>query len=460
MAPDEAYYWVWSHALAPGYLDHPPMVALWIRAGTLLAGEGNFGVRLLGPFAAALGTVLLVRAGDDLLPGRGAGVRAAVLMNATLLFAVGATTMTPDTPLLLFWTMTLWALARLHATGRGSWWLVAGVAAGLALDSKYTAALLAPAILFWLVAVPAMRVWLRRWQPYAAAMLAFAAFSPVLLWNAAHEWASFEKQGGRAGDWQPARALQFLGELIGGQLGLATPLVAVICGAGLVLAVRRAWQRDAAWTLLAGFTALPALILVQHALGDRVQANWPAILYPAAAIAAAGLGRRWQRLFAPAAIMGLALTAVVWIQAIAAPLALPMMQDPTLLRLGGWQQLAREIDATARAQGARFIAVDNYGIAALVSRLTPPGDVILGAEPRWSLFALPDAGAVIDGQPGLLLRSARRDDHPDPSRWAEITPLAGLTRARNGMTAESFRLYRVVGRAGDATIVVLPRPRE
>ena len=173
MAPDEAYYWVWSHALAPGYLDHPPMVALWIRAGTLLAGEGNFGVRLLGPFAAALGTVLLVRAGDDLLPGRGAGLRAAVLMNATLLFAVGATTMTPDTPLLLFWTMTLWALARLHATGRGHWWLVAGVAAGLALDSKYTAALLAPAILLWLAAVPAMWVWLRRWQPYAAGLLAF-----------------------------------------------------------------------------------------------------------------------------------------------------------------------------------------------------------------------------------------------------------------------------------------------
>ncbi|HEY0422416.1 MAG TPA: hypothetical protein VGC82_03740, partial [Rhodopila sp.] len=28
LAPDEAYYWIWSRALAPGYLDHPPMVAL------------------------------------------------------------------------------------------------------------------------------------------------------------------------------------------------------------------------------------------------------------------------------------------------------------------------------------------------------------------------------------------------------------------------------------------------
>ena len=32
--PDEAYYWEWSRRLAPGYFDHPPMVALLIRFGT------------------------------------------------------------------------------------------------------------------------------------------------------------------------------------------------------------------------------------------------------------------------------------------------------------------------------------------------------------------------------------------------------------------------------------------
>ena len=47
-SPDEAYYWVWSRALAAGYLDHPPMVALWIRAGTWIAGDTALGIRLLG----------------------------------------------------------------------------------------------------------------------------------------------------------------------------------------------------------------------------------------------------------------------------------------------------------------------------------------------------------------------------------------------------------------------------
>jgi 4-amino-4-deoxy-L-arabinose transferase-like glycosyltransferase len=458
LSPDEAYYWVWSRALAPGYLDHPPMVALWIRAGTWLAGDTPLGVRLLGPLSAALGSLLLVRAGEDLLPGRRAGVTAAVLMNATLLFGVGTVTMTPDTPLLLFWTASLWALARLLATGRPGWWLVAGAAAGLGLASKYTGLLLLPAILAWLVAAPPMRPWLRRPWPWAALCLAGLIFLPVLGWNASHGWASFAKQGGRAADFDPSRALQFLGELVGGQIGLATPIIAVLCGAGIVLAARRAWSGDADWTLLAALTLVPTVVFVQHALGDRVQANWPSVLYPAAAIAAAGLSGFWARLAVPGVALGLVLTLVVWVQGALAPLALPMRADPTLLRLGGWDTLAAEISLMAQREGAVFVASDNYGHAALLARLLPPGLVVLGVDPRWALFNLPDGRAAIAGRAGLLLRSARRDDSPDMADWADLSRLGLLARARNGMTAEEFRLYRVTGRAGDEPIAVMPRP--
>ena len=44
---DEAYYWMWSKNLAGGYYDHPPMVAVVIRLGTLIAGDTEFGVRLV-----------------------------------------------------------------------------------------------------------------------------------------------------------------------------------------------------------------------------------------------------------------------------------------------------------------------------------------------------------------------------------------------------------------------------
>src|SRR5271167_1768679 len=44
---DEAYYTLWSRSLAWGYLDHPPMIAAWIRASTDLFGPSEFGVRAL-----------------------------------------------------------------------------------------------------------------------------------------------------------------------------------------------------------------------------------------------------------------------------------------------------------------------------------------------------------------------------------------------------------------------------
>src|SRR3979409_796016 len=44
---DEAYYWMWSKSLAGGYYDHPPMVAIVIRLGTMIAGDTELGVRLI-----------------------------------------------------------------------------------------------------------------------------------------------------------------------------------------------------------------------------------------------------------------------------------------------------------------------------------------------------------------------------------------------------------------------------
>ncbi len=435
LSPDEAYYWVWSRSLQPGYLDHPPMVALWIRAGTLLAGQGGFGIRLLAPFAAALGTLLLVRAAEDLFPGRRAGLPAATLLNATILLGAGAVTLTPDTPLLLFWTAALAALGRLLATGRPQWWLAVGLAAGCALDSKYTALLLGLGLAAWLLAVPAGRRWLRTPWPWAGGALAVACFAPVLWWNAAHGWASFAKQGGRTGDWHPAAAAQHVAELILSQVGLATPLVAVLCAAGIWAAARR-WRHDPAASLLTVITLPAAAVFLQHALGDRVQANWPAILYPGACIAAAAY-RPWR--WRLAAGLGFAMTAVVYLQASTAALALPRRADPTLIQLGGWDGLVQQVDQLP----AGFVAADNYGLAAMLAHGLGQRPV-LGVEPRWTLFRLPLA--PVAGQTGWLLRSQRRAGVPDPAPWLALTKMGVLTRSRDGVVAERYDLYRATAR--------------
>ena len=448
LSPDEAYYWTWSHALAAGYLDHPPMVALWIRVGTALAGETTLGVRLLGPLSAAVGSLLLVRAGDDFQPG--SGLRAAVLFNATLVAAAGSVTMTPDTPLLFFWVLALWALGRLVRTGLAAWWWAVGGACGLALDSKYTAVLLGAGLAIWLVACPGARRWLRRPELWGGGALAALLFAPVVAWNAAHGWASFARQGGRTADWAPREALRYLGELIVGQIGLATPLVLALCVWGVWRMARR-W-REPAPALLAALTLAPAAVFVQHALGDRVQANWPAILYPSACICAAALGRWWRS----AAWLGFALAAPVYVQAAAAPFPLPRRLDPTLARLAGWDRLAREAEAARAASGAAFMAGEPYGVESELAWHVPPGTPVLATGNRWQHF---DLGRAAPSGPGLLLQTERRATPPDPARWADAEPVGRIVRSRAGVEAEAFRLYRVVPRPG-AELVRLPTRKE
>lgn len=451
LAPDEAYYWTWSRALAPGYFDHPPMVALWIRAGTWLAGDTSLGVRVLSPLAAALGSGLLWDAANRLLPGRRAGMTAVLLLNATLLIGAGGILMTPDAPLMLFWTAGLWAMARIIDDGSGWWWVATGLFVGLAAVSKYTALLLVFGLAIWLVV--AGRAWLRRPAPYLGAALALVVAAPVLWWNATHGWVSFLRQGVRIDVWSPERAPQFLLELIGGQMALATPLIFLLCAVGMAFAARSAWRaRDPAWSLLAVLGPLPALVFIQHATGDRVQANWPAILYPAATVAAAGLsGGFWRRLRIPAIALGFLITGVVYVQAAFAPLPVPGNFDPIARQLAGWRSFAATVDDARRQAGASFVAVDQSGVAAELARRLPGRLPVIGVGPRWWSFSLP--APALDGTTGILVESAR---HATPI-WPEVRMIGTVTRRQNEIAVQTYRLYLVVP-DHSTSAVVLPRP--
>ena len=452
LSPDETYYWVWSRALALSYFDHPPMVALAVRAGTAVFGATALGVRLLAPLLALAGSFLLAAAGRDLLglDRRGAD-RAVLLLNATLMLAAGAVTMTPDTPLIFFWTATLAALGRALAGQVRVFLPVAGLCCGLAFCSKYTGVLLVPAIAGMILVHGQTRAWLGRPAAGAGAALALLATLPVLLWNGAHDDASFAKQGGRVGDFHPTHALGFEAELLGGQLGLLTPLVFVLAVAGLVLCARRARAGRPGATLVLLAVLVPAAVFVLHAIGGRVQANWPAVMAPAAALAASL--PRFRRLPAiAAAALGYALAVPLYVQATAGVFPLAPHFDVTLARLGGWPALAAGV-AQADTEGLP-VAADDYALASeLAWNCAAPA--VLGAEPRWRFFRLPHlvpAGEV------LLLRSRRRTDAPLAAVWPGHRGVAVLARARGGLVAERYALSRTGVAMPPLEIALLPRP--
>src|SRR6266581_6808030 len=121
---DEAYYWMWSKHLAGGYYDHPPMVALVIRLGTTVAGDTELGVRLVSILLALPMSFAVYRAAAILFGGVQIAATATVLLNVTLMAAVGTMIVTPDAPLLVASCFVLFALAKVLETGQGAWWLV------------------------------------------------------------------------------------------------------------------------------------------------------------------------------------------------------------------------------------------------------------------------------------------------------------------------------------------------
>src|ERR1700693_2619786 len=282
---DEAYYWMWSKHLAAGYYDHPPMVAIVIRLGTEIAGDTELGVRLVSILLALPMSFAVYRTASILFGGPRVAATATILLNVTLMAAVGTLIVTPDAPLLVASSFVLFYLAKVLETGRGVWWLAVGAAVGTGLLSKYTALFFGPAILIWLVSVPKLRRWLISPWPYVGGIVASAIFSPVILWNRDHQWVSFIKQAGRARieDFKPT----FIGELIPTQIAFATPLVFILGAMGLYALLRRNAGASAArmlinatfWTIVAYF--------IWHSLHARVEANWFAPVYPAFAIAAA-----------------------------------------------------------------------------------------------------------------------------------------------------------------------------
>ena len=116
---DEAYYWMWSKHLAGGFYDHPPMMAVVIRAGTLIAGDNELGVRLVSILLALPMSYAVYRSAAILFGGVRVAATAAILLNITLMAAVGTLIVTPDSPLLVAASFVLLALAKVLETGRG-----------------------------------------------------------------------------------------------------------------------------------------------------------------------------------------------------------------------------------------------------------------------------------------------------------------------------------------------------
>jgi 4-amino-4-deoxy-L-arabinose transferase-like glycosyltransferase len=455
---DEAYYWMWSQHPAFGYYDHPPMVAFVIRAGTAIAGDTELGVRLVSILSALPMSFAVYRTASILFGGQRVAATATILLNVTLMAAVGTLIVTPDAPLLVASSFVLFFLAKVLETGRGAWWIAVGIAVGAALLSKYTALFFGPAIVIWLASVPKLRRWLLSPWPYLGGLVALAMFAPVILWNAEHHWVSFIKQMGRARieDFKPV----FIGELIPTQIAFATPLVWILGAMGLyALGTRKAGAKAARslinamfWTIVVYFT--------WHSLHARVEANWFAPVYPAFAIAAAVAGHltRWEvreqrlanfclRWATPAGILMFVLLVVQantgWLSG--------YRRDATVRSVGvGWRQLADGIEAVRVRTGASCVLAPDYGTTGWLAFYLPKGTCVVQPTQRIRWVNMPEPDPKLLAGKLLYVDEARPGGRPYlREAFTRVETVAELKRMRGPLTFETYALDLLEGPKGE-----------
>lgn len=192
---EETYYWDYSNHLDFGYIDHPPMVALLIKLSTSIFGIHELSVRITSLLCWMLASLFGYKLSN--LISKDSGIYAIMLLAILPFFFLQSLFITPDQPLIVCWTAALYYLYRALISKQSRCWYIAGIWIGLGLLSKYTIVLLGLSTLVYLCLIQDARFWFRRKEPYLCALIAMFIFSPVIYWNATHEWASFIFQGSR-----------------------------------------------------------------------------------------------------------------------------------------------------------------------------------------------------------------------------------------------------------------------
>ena len=455
LAFDEAYYWLWSKHLALSYFDHPPAIAYAIRMGTALFGDTPFGVRFAPLLLSILASWAVWRSAALVFEDGNIAARACLYFNLTLMVAAESMAATPDAPALAAASLVVLALSKLSATGDGRWWLAVGASGGLCLLSKYTGFFLGAGVTLWLLATARGRRWLPTPWPYLGALVALALFSPVILWNASHDWISFKFQFGRVS--QGALTARYAGEFLLAQALLASPFVLALGAMGFARASK--FGRAAPPVALAAILVWPAVVyFAVHALHDRVQGNWPSFAYPALALLAAHAGEElWRgkyiratiafsrRLAVPGAVLVLAL---VYAQAF---FDIVPVRDP-IARLSafGIDRVTGGVEQAAQSQGARAILTTSYATTSWLAFYLHPKLPIVQIDEGYRWTSVPEVDLGRYSSPLLYVVQQRQESLPKISaKFSEVRLIARLRRYRGPAFIEQYDVYRVSGPRGE-----------
>jgi len=359
---DEGFYWLWSQRLDFSYVDHPPMIAYYIKGLTLIFGNTEFAIRFGAVLLVTVITILVYQIGKELF-GKKVGVLSAIIFNLTPTFFGGSIFLVPQQPFLLFWTLSLLIFVKLIKTGQAKYWYWLGLTVGLGLLSDYVMILFFPAVGLCLLFNEKLKFWWTRLQPYLAGLLSFVIFSPVIIWNLSIKFAPVSYWAGRKA--ATPNYLQNILNFLSLELLLYTPILLGVVFLLLYWLIKRNKILDNNILLLASFSAPVFLAFLILSPFLNIGGHWPAAAYITAILFLGQLNSKRSKI-----LVSTALAFAILVNVLAFTYYLFLYPTPSTLKGQEStinQQLPEFIMEVSPKRGITYYVANNLGVAGLVS---------------------------------------------------------------------------------------------
>ncbi len=422
---DELYFIACGRHLDWGYVDHPPLVAIYAWIGEHLGGSLR-GFRFIATFS---GTLRILLAGILTARLGGGRVAQALACTAVLLAPIYLgidNILSMNSVEHVIWLACILIVVEIANGASERWWLAFGALAGIGLQNKHSMLFLGFALVAGLLLTPMRRSLARPWI-WLGGALAVLIFLPNVLWQIRHDWPTLEllrnvKETGKNVVLAPAPFMMQ-------QVMMLNPFAAPLWIAGLIFLFRSPKYRVLAWT----YVVLLIVFIRLEAKDYYVAPIYP-MLFAAGAVWLSSRKALWIPQLALIVIGGF----------VAAPLALPILPPQRYLAyqraLGvepqqtevshtsempqlfadqfGWEEMvakvARYYHALPPAERARTaIYASNYGEAGAIDFYGPKYGLPRAISGHQNYFYWGYGDAT--GESLILV-----GDDPDPAMWQSL----------------------------------------
>ncbi|MGC8580371.1 MAG: ArnT family glycosyltransferase [bacterium] len=377
LSQDEAYFWDWSRHPALSYYDMGPMIAWIIAFFTHIFQVSAFSVRLGAPVFAGITAVVIYILTVEVTESRMLGFWVVLLFHILPIGMAGGIIMTYYSPQVFFMSLMALFLWKLITDKRAWWWYLIGLSAGLGLLSHHMFIFFTAEVGLFILLSPDNRKWIKRKEPYLALLIEFVVASPIIIWNATHNFVMFRHAIGMMSETKNITFTLF--EYIGGQAGIEAGLFFLAVVYGLIVSGYRGIKlKDDKYLFLFCLSAPVILFIALLSIGGRTEPNWPVSGYITGSIAGVYVvyeqykkGRHWFRVLVNAGL-GLTVFLGVLVSAFAyypslmhdVGIYIPPHRDPTN-RLYGWDELGKKVtEVLAQLPAGSFVATHEYGLNA------------------------------------------------------------------------------------------------